>query len=144
MMERIELLRDHDRDLRFNGHWVASASSRKTNDQPRWLELNAYVTAEGKYVAEGIGRTVVDGEVDRHWAYVYDTAEDFVDAQFRDAMRCANCGRDLYGKYCAVCKKNTVREPTGERYLTRVSRELLEQMADVDDAVDKSLVVDVE
>ena len=73
-MDRYEVPRDGDRDLRFEGEIIARASSRKHEGpaNTRWNELTLYRTQGGKLVAQKIGRTQWQGEVDRHEAVVGD------------------------------------------------------------------------
>jgi hypothetical protein len=55
--------------LRFNGELVAEATSRDATST-RWTDLALYRTAASAYVVSVIGRTVREGETERHAAYV--------------------------------------------------------------------------
>lgn len=58
------LKRDDAPDIRFTGEKIAGVSSDESSG--RWTELNLYRTTTGTYICERIGRTVWDGEHDRH------------------------------------------------------------------------------
>lgn len=80
-METIEVARDDDRDLKFTGELVASASSR-TTDGPtsnRWVELKLYRTQGGKLVCSRVGRTRWANETDRHNAAVCDSEAEAIE-----------------------------------------------------------------
>jgi len=80
-METFEIERDDARPLRFTGEQIASASS-KTTDGPasqRWRVLRLYRTAAGKLICERIGRTIWQGERDRHEAAVCDSEQAVVE-----------------------------------------------------------------
>lgn len=74
-------VRDGDRVLEFDGHVVAQSSSR-TDGRPRWIEFTLYETSGGKYVLHRVGRTVVTGEVDRHFARVCETSQGVVETLY--------------------------------------------------------------
>lgn len=62
-------VQDDDRDLHFCGELIGEASSFKQGKE-RWAEIAIYRTRAGKYVVTGIGRSILNGEVDKHWAQV--------------------------------------------------------------------------
>ena len=67
-------------DLRFQGHLVARVASQpkrlskhgSDDDAGRWSELTLYMTSSGKYVCAQVGRTLWEGEHDRHAACACD------------------------------------------------------------------------
>lgn len=63
---QIKLIRDEDRDLRFQGRLLAEATT-SVNDHGacgRWSELRLYLTRSGKYVCQHYQGTLWDGESD--------------------------------------------------------------------------------
>lgn len=68
--------RDGDRDIKIKGEIVGEAASRE--ETGRWAELTLYRTAGGRYVCQQIGRTIWEGEHDRHSAAVCYTTEEVV------------------------------------------------------------------
>jgi hypothetical protein len=75
-VEEVTVFRDGEKNLRFVGELLASASSRSHQGprSQRWQELTLYRTQGGKFVAARVGRTIWQGEVDRYEAVVGDTA----------------------------------------------------------------------
>ena len=85
-METIIIQRDNDKDLKFTGENVASASSSENSAMSnysgstgRWTELNLYKTKGGKFVCEQIGYTCWQGEHTRRKAVVCETEEEIID-----------------------------------------------------------------
>ncbi len=78
--------RDGERDLMFMGVMLAEASSWRCNgpSQNRWTEIAVYQTSAGKYVVAIVGRTIWQGEHDRHEAHVCATPGEVVDAMRQD------------------------------------------------------------
>lgn len=64
--------RDGQRDLKFGGQLLGSASS-KTHSCFRWTEILIHKTDSGKYVIETRGLTCVDGETNRFNGYICET-----------------------------------------------------------------------
>lgn len=115
-MANITVTRDNDRDLSFDGRAIGFSSSQRTGSE-RWFELTIFQVAGGRgYVAAGRGVSLVDGEVDRCWAFHALTADALVDGLYR------------------------TRTGDGLRYLTRTSRIALEDAAESCQALDKALV----
>lgn len=50
-------VRDGNRLLTFDGHLLASISSR-TDERDRWTEMRVYQTAGGSYILEKVGRSM--------------------------------------------------------------------------------------
>jgi hypothetical protein len=73
--------RDDARDLKFSGERIAHFST-KSHQGPasnRWLELALYRTKGGKLVCQRIGRTIWEGERDRHEACVVSSVAEVVE-----------------------------------------------------------------
>lgn len=64
--------RDGKPDLKFEGQWIAEASSHTSRGESenRWTELDLWKTKSGKFVVRIKGVTIWQGEHDRHAAYV--------------------------------------------------------------------------
>lgn len=92
-METFTLTNDDGRDVRFTGEIIAEASSRRHtgNSQSRWTELTLYRTASGKFVCYEVGRTMWQGERNRHKVTVCTDHEGVIDA-FGDGP----LAKDLY------------------------------------------------
>lgn len=67
--EEFKIKRDNEPDLEFFGKQLAGASS-KTNDSTRWYVYRLYETKGGKFIAKRIGRSLWQGEEDRHSAAI--------------------------------------------------------------------------
>jgi hypothetical protein len=65
--------------LKFFGEQIAHVSAELPSKQ-RWSEFNAYLTSQGEYILQGIGRSIVPGESDRHWMIMSDDPLDIVNA----------------------------------------------------------------
>lgn len=109
-------VQDGRRQVQFEGRRLASASSEASGKR-RWVEFTLYRTAGGMYVLHGIGRSVVSGEVDRHWV--------------RQAEEPAGVMESLY-----------MMGDEGQKYLPRTAQDLLEDAATVDPAVHKAYFVE--
>lgn len=88
--------------LEFEGVELAAVSSR-WNLAPRWTEVRIFAVADcvrlpsgrllnAGFVVETVGRSVMPGEVDRHWAKVCDTPGD-VALKLRDKSVGVRAGR---------------------------------------------------
>lgn len=77
------VVRDGERELRFCGFLLGESSSRKGGTQERWAEISIHRTAEGRYIVSGIGRTIRDGEVDKHWAHVCEEAGGAIESLYQ-------------------------------------------------------------
>lgn len=74
---RVQLKRDKKVPLVFDGELIAEVSTKHRRD--RWTELRLYrlpMTAGVEYVAEQVGATSVDGELDRCTAFACHNAAD--------------------------------------------------------------------
>lgn len=118
-MTAYRLERDGDRDLEFDGRLLATASSRE-DGRDRWTELRLYATATGGWVLHRLGQSSRPGETTRYSAKACVTVDDV---------------------YRALCSTG-VRGDTGQQatYLTHLSREVLEDAAEVDDRLAVALV----
>lgn len=81
-MPDIRLPRRNAPDLVLTGAKLLAEASSHTPHSRRWSELRVWQTAQGKLVAEQVGRTTVRGEDDRHSARVCQTP-----AQVRQWLR---------------------------------------------------------
>ena len=102
-------VRDGDRTIVFDGELLAEVDSR-TDERARWIELKLYRTAAGTYVLAGCGRTLVQGEVDRHWVQLAEEPAGILDR--------------LY-----------MISDEGARYLPHTSRRLLELAGEADSQI---------
>ena len=80
-METITLERTGERNLRFKGEMLGSASSHWINgvEQNRWTEYEIYKTETGKYVVAITHVTCWQGEVNGYQAEVCNTPEEVYD-----------------------------------------------------------------
>ena len=88
-MTHYTLKRDRDRPLTFVGNLLAGVSTRHRRD--RWTELRLYRTSDTGYVCEQVGRTLVEGEMDRSRAW---PCRDF--DEIREALGDGPLARQLY------------------------------------------------
>ena len=117
MTERRRLVvRDGPRELHFTGALLSQSSSFRPS-KDRWVEFEIYRTDSGKFVIARVGRTIVDGENDRYWARVSDTAEGVIET--------------LY-----------LEDADGVRYLTNVTQRLLEEAARNDEDIKRAFLVE--
>jgi hypothetical protein len=81
-MQEYTVTRDGQKDLRFSGELLVEANNKWVagRENNRWHELSLYRTTGGKYVLQEVYRTQWQGEIDRHGAAVYGTAEEVLDA----------------------------------------------------------------
>lgn len=57
------------RCVRFAG-WRLGYATSHAPAKLRWAEIGIYRSDSGRYIVAGVGRTVVEDEVDRHWVVV--------------------------------------------------------------------------
>lgn len=107
--ETFTLKRDGDRSLVFDGARLGASSSRR-GDADRWFEVGIYLTVGGTYIVSGVGRSVRDGETDRSWAVTCPSPREVIVALTR-------------------------YDEDDVAYLTRTSRDALEQAARSDDGI---------
>lgn len=81
-MQTYTLKRDGDRSLVFDGELLGSGSSKR-DDHSRWFEVRIYRTVGGNYIVAGVGRSTVEGEIDRYWADTCTTGHEVVRALTR-------------------------------------------------------------
>jgi hypothetical protein len=72
------VVRDRDRELKFRGRLLGSATSKAAGKQ-RWSEIAIYKTEAGAYIVCGCGRSEMPGESDRPWAQVCEAARGVVE-----------------------------------------------------------------
>lgn len=84
-METITLINDNASDIRFSGEIIAKSGSSPNNAHSnysgstgRWMTLNLYKTAGGKFVCQSIGLTQWQGEKDRYKAAVCESEADVI------------------------------------------------------------------
>ncbi len=113
---KFKLWRDGQKDLEFEGVELASVDNRshQGEKESRWTELALYRTRGGKYVLHRKDRTCWQGEEDSETAEVFDTVSDLVD------------------------------EITEEGGVGNLYKELIEEAAKEDDALDDVLVERIE
>jgi hypothetical protein len=63
--------RDGEPNLKFTGKLIASAAP-PSREQDRWREYRVYRTKGGNYIFSRIGRSLIDGEIDRFEANVFE------------------------------------------------------------------------
>lgn len=68
---------DGDRVLQFMGVRIGASSSHQPG-KTRWAEIYIYRTEAGTYIVSGIGRSKIDGESDKCWAYVEENPADVI------------------------------------------------------------------
>ena len=114
-MEEFQV-RDGERVITFAGVELASVTSRERTKQ-RWIELRLFKTQAGSYVLSGCGRTLKQGEVDRHWAQVSDAPE-------------------------GILERLHLYNDVGERYIPTTSRRLLREAGERDAAIMQAYMVE--
>lgn len=64
--KRYVVERTNDIPLEFDGELLGEVTSKHDRpNQARWTEHRIYRTTTGSYVVETVGKSVVDGEIDR-------------------------------------------------------------------------------
>lgn len=76
--EEFEVINSDGQTLRFTGEMVAQVSA-ELPEKARWTEFQLYLTDFQTWVLQGIGRTRVPGESDRHWYIVSGDPGDWID-----------------------------------------------------------------
>lgn len=76
--EEFEVINSDGQTLRFTGELVAQVSA-ELPEKARWTEFQLYLTDFSTWVLQGIGRTRVPGESDRHWYIVSSDPGDWID-----------------------------------------------------------------
>lgn len=104
---------DGERELRFCGVLLGQSDSRKSASQERWAEISIYRTDAGRYIVAGIGRSVREGEHDKHWAQVCEEADGAIAALHQ-------------------------LDDNNIRYMTWVNRRALEQAAATDKELERA------
>lgn len=106
MLESHVVLGDEEREIRFVGEILGSASSFR-DDKERWIEMTIYRTRGGKYVVAGVGKTTVQGETERNWAHVIEEPIGVIEAMY-------------------------LRDRDGVWYLTRTAKTAIERACSLD------------
>lgn len=80
VFEKVEFDRMNKRPLAFDGTIIATVDSRDyeivEDDPHHWTELTVYRTRGGKFVLRTVGRSTVDGEIDRNTAVIRDSLDE--------------------------------------------------------------------
>jgi len=84
-LDEYTLERDGQKRLRFRGELLSETTTHEHSGpaSTRWLDLELYLTAGGRYVVAAWWRTCWQGENDRHAAEVVATREGLVPALVR-------------------------------------------------------------
>lgn len=98
------------RRIRFSGRLLGEATSQDEVGLQRWTEVRIYKSDRGNYIATIVGRTTVDGELDRS-----------------DALASAN-------------PRSIVAFLAKRGFLTIVAREAIDRAAELDPAIATGLV----
>lgn len=109
-----------DRDghvVRFNGALLGEASSEQPGKE-RWAEICIFKTDGGSYVVSGVGRSIVDGEVDRSWVQVSERPQGVIEKLHRI-------------------------DDGGARYMPDTNRDALQQACDADQALAEAFSIEV-
>ena len=84
-METITLINDNAPDIRFKGELIAKTWSNANNSSSyysgsvgRWMQLELYRTASGRFVCQSTGYTRWDGEQDRRKAAVCESESEVI------------------------------------------------------------------
>lgn len=104
-MEEYSLPDDYGGGVRFMGELLGEASTEEYARQRRrqqWTEMRLYRTSTGEYVVEKVGRTIKEGQTDRHSVHHSETPQ--------GAIKCM-----------------MTRDADGIVYLTIVARECIEE-----------------
>lgn len=64
--------------LKFTGEIVAAVSA-ELPEKDRWTEFTLYLTDFNTWILQGVGRSRVKGEKDRHWYVVSSDPSDWLD-----------------------------------------------------------------
>ena len=64
--------------LKFTGEIVAKVSA-ELPEKDRWTEFTLFLTDFNTWILQGVGRSRVKGEKDRHWYVVSSDPADFLD-----------------------------------------------------------------
>lgn len=80
--DTITLKNDNAPGVRFQGNEVASVSSfcHSGPRNIRWTEITLYLSRGGQHIAHEVGRTIWDGEHDRHTVHVCANEAELIDA----------------------------------------------------------------
>lgn len=72
------VVHDGERELQFTGRLLGESSSW-CEGKERWAEIKIFRTRAGAYIVSGVGRSVINGEVQKRWAQVCDRPEAVVE-----------------------------------------------------------------
>lgn len=111
------VLKDGDRHVEFDGALLGHSTSERSG-KSRWSEISIYRTRGGNFIVAGVGKTILAGESDRHWATV--------------------CERPQ-----GVVEKLTLCDDDGTRYVPYTSRIALDQAIEQDDELGEAYKVEV-
>jgi hypothetical protein len=72
-------VRNRESVITFEGVKLAHVSAELPS-KPRWSEFDLYLTTFGEFILQGVGRTRVPGETDRHWTVISQDPVDVLDS----------------------------------------------------------------
>jgi hypothetical protein len=95
MTTRYKLINDGARDVVFDGEELAEASSRSASGsrQNRWTELRLFRSEGGTLILKIVGRTLWQGESDRHEVVLCGTSGEGGEEAVVTALMAGNGGR---------------------------------------------------
>ncbi len=152
-MTGLYVVHDRGREIDFDGEQLGGASSYSP-DKPRWFEVRIFKSRGGKYIVNGIGRSLI---VHRPSCRVLrDNSSDPVPASDY-AVGCDACRPDLLrGELVvpevdrewtqvsdepeAVIERLRLRDRDGVFYLPRTSQTALDQAAALDERMQAALI----
>lgn len=106
-METFEIS-DGKRTYRIHGEKVAHVSSELPS-KDRWTEFSLYLSDKGEWFLQGVGRSRLQGEVDKPWVIITDDPQDWLNAVLgNDVSRLARKLLAESYQYLQTC------EPEGE------------------------------
>lgn len=106
-----------DREVQFIGLLLGEASSAD-DVKPRWAEIRIFRTTSNRYVVAGVGRSQVNGEIDKHWVRVHDEPNGVIESMH-------------------------LLDDHDSRYMPHVNKRALEQAIDKDDRLRQAYAVEV-
>lgn len=123
MMDKVQEVRDGDRNLVFRGQRLAHSSSKTNRSKGRWIEFELYITDNDGYVLSRVGQT----------RFVHS-----VDCQVSDRNRLDRMGLDVVGSLDGLyrCPECTINERSDAEFCPEVPRYWAMKFYDAEDVVD--------
>ena len=154
-MDKVQEVRDGDRNLVFHGESIAFSTSLNTRSKGRWIEFELFRTDAGAYVLSRTGQTRFVHAVDCHIAErngldvygidevgsldgLYTCPECTINLQADDEF-CPELPRYWAMRFYTaedVVQALHKRDDRGNMYLTNVARDLLAEAAEVDQGIE--------